>query len=64
MRVQMPFEARCAEVLAEAAAQRHVAFMIGNRDFLLGGGHAARPAARTPLPDPTLLRAWQQRRCC
>ncbi len=56
--VQMPFEARCAQVLRDAARQRHVAVMIGNRDFLLApemlqglGVHA--------LADPTLLRAWQ-----
>src|SRR4051794_8771521 len=30
------FEARCADVLMRAAAQRHVAFMAGNRDFMVG----------------------------
>ena len=30
------FEARCVEVLRAAAAQRTVAFMAGNRDFLVG----------------------------
>ena len=30
------FEARCVEVLAAAAAERTVAFMPGNRDFLVG----------------------------
>lgn len=56
--VQMEFEARCVRVLAQAAQQRFVAFMVGNRDFLVTpamlegiGVHA--------LTDPTLLRAWQ-----
>src|SRR5258705_9619552 len=30
------FEARCAAVLRQAAAQRYVGFMAGNRDFLVG----------------------------
>jgi UDP-2,3-diacylglucosamine hydrolase len=57
--VQMDFEARCIQVIRDAARQRHVALMVGNRDFLLTaeflqgiGVHA--------LTDPTLLRAWRQ----
>ncbi len=38
----LPFERRCVEVLAEAASHRSLAFMAGNRDFLLGAAHAAR----------------------
>jgi UDP-2,3-diacylglucosamine hydrolase len=56
--VQLDFEGRCAQVLREAAQRRHVALMVGNRDFLISrellddlGVHL--------LPDPTLLRAWQ-----
>lgn len=48
------FERQCAEVLREAAKQRWIGFMPGNRDFLVGtrflqgcGAHA--------LPDPTVL---------
>ena len=33
--VQLDFEARCIEVLARRRAPAHVAFMVGNRDFLL-----------------------------
>jgi len=33
---QDPFWASCADVLRQAAQQRYVAFMPGNRDFLLG----------------------------
>lgn len=54
---QLDFEQRCLGVLSQAAQQRHVALMVGNRDFLLTaallqdlGVHA--------LADPTLLRAW------
>jgi len=48
------FEARCIEILREAAACRFVAFMAGNRDFLLG------PTTLTSigvpsLDDPTVL---------
>jgi UDP-2,3-diacylglucosamine hydrolase len=57
--VQMDFEARCAEVLREAALQRHVAVMIGNRDFLLAAD-MLRGLGAHPLADPTLLRAWTQ----
>lgn len=58
--VQLEFEQRCVQVLAETARQRHVALMVGNRDFLITpdllrglGVHA--------LADPTLLCAWQHR---
>jgi UDP-2,3-diacylglucosamine hydrolase len=45
------FEARCVEVLREAAAGKAIAFMAGNRDFLVGGAFA--DAARLErLPDP------------
>ena len=57
--VQMDFEARCTEVLREAALQRHVAVMIGNRDFLLAAD-MLRGLGAHALDDPTLLRAWQQ----
>lgn len=55
-----PFEARCAQVLADAARRRAVAFMAGNRDFLVGEAllGECRVAA---LPDPTLLVACGQR---
>ena len=49
-----------AEVLAEAASQRQVGFMVGNRDFLLGVD-MLRYCGIVALPDPTLLEAWGQR---
>ena len=56
----LPFESRCADALAEASTRRVVAFMAGNRDFLLG--RAMREACGLmPLPDPTRLDAWGQR---
>lgn len=51
------FEARCAEVLREAARRRPLAFMAGNRDFLVGH-RLLEGSGVTPLPDPTLLLAW------
>ncbi|HEX7442069.1 MAG TPA: UDP-2,3-diacylglucosamine diphosphatase [Caldimonas sp.] len=54
------FEARGAAVLADAAARRPIAFMAGNRDFLLGSAmlEACGVAA---LADPTLLCAFGER---
>jgi UDP-2,3-diacylglucosamine hydrolase len=46
-------------VLADAASRRQVAFMAGNRDFLVGAT-LLREAGVMALPDPTLLQAWGQ----
>jgi UDP-2,3-diacylglucosamine hydrolase len=54
------FEQRCMDVLAEAASHRHMAFMVGNRDFLFGNA-ALRKSGLLGLADPTLLNAWGQR---
>ncbi|MDE2081706.1 MAG: UDP-2,3-diacylglucosamine diphosphatase [Burkholderiales bacterium] len=55
-----PFERSAMDVMAEAASHRQLAFMVGNRDFLLG--HAMlRASGLIGLPDPTLLVAWGQR---
>lgn len=54
------FEASCAEVLREAASQRHVAFMAGNRDFLVGP-ELLQTCGVSPLPDPVVLTAFGQR---
>lgn len=48
------FEARCVNVLAAAASTRHVALMVGNRDFLLGPALLAACGA-SHLSDPTVL---------
>jgi UDP-2,3-diacylglucosamine hydrolase len=54
------FEARCLQVLREAAATRSLAFMPGNRDFLVGDA-LLRDAGVARLADPTLLVAVGQR---
>jgi UDP-2,3-diacylglucosamine hydrolase len=54
------FEHRCAEVLREAAARMTVAFMPGNRDFMLGEGMLAHCGMRA-LPDATVLHAFGRR---
>lgn len=53
------FERRCIEVLAQAASQRQIGFMVGNRDFL-AGATLLRQSGAIGLPDPTLLDAWGQ----
>ena len=59
MRTQA-FEQRCVEVMVEAASHRQLAFMAGNRDFLVGGA-MLRDSGVMALPDPTVLEAWGQR---
>lgn len=54
------FEARCCEVLADAAGRRTVALMVGNRDFLVGSA-MLRACGLLALPDPTVLDAFGQR---
>ncbi|HSC62295.1 MAG TPA: UDP-2,3-diacylglucosamine diphosphatase [Caldimonas sp.] len=54
------FEARCAEVLSAAAAERTVGFMAGNRDFLVGDALLeANGVVR--LADPTVVVAFGER---
>ena len=54
------FEARCAEVLSAAAAERTVGFMAGNRDFLVGDAMLeANGVVR--LADPTVVVAFGER---
>jgi UDP-2,3-diacylglucosamine hydrolase len=48
------FEAECISVLREAASERALYFMHGNRDFMVGEAFLARHGV-TLLPDPTLL---------
>jgi UDP-2,3-diacylglucosamine hydrolase len=53
------FQRHCVDVLADAASHRHLAFMVGNRDFLVGV-NLLRASGMTGLVDPTLLSAWGQ----
>jgi UDP-2,3-diacylglucosamine hydrolase len=54
------FEARCAAVLSEAAQVRTIAFMPGNRDFLVGDAMLRSTGVRR-LRDPTLVEAFGDR---
>ena len=54
------FEADCAAVLKQAARHRQLAFMPGNRDFLVGDALLAETGLQR-LADPTLLLAWGRR---
>ncbi|MBI5258672.1 MAG: UDP-2,3-diacylglucosamine diphosphatase [Burkholderiales bacterium] len=54
-----PFEQACCDVLRAASAHRMVAFMPGNRDFLVGDG-MLRDCGVHRLSDPTRLEAWNK----
>lgn len=54
------FEARCVEVIADAASRRAIAFMAGNRDFLVGDA-TLKACGAMALADPTVLIAFEQR---
>jgi len=54
------FEARCAKVLTRAASRCRIAFMVGNRDFLVGK-EMLDACGVNALPDPTALLAFGQR---
>lgn len=56
----LPFEARCVEVLADAAQRRTMALMVGNRDFLVGDTLLT-DSGLQKLADPTVLEAFGQR---
>ena len=53
------FEAECADVLRAASQRRALAFMPGNRDFLVGDALLAEVGMQR-LADPTVLEAWGQ----
>lgn len=57
---QDPFLQACAEVLTQASRSRHVAFMPGNRDFLVGAGFLS-ACGLARLEDPTVLELGGQR---
>jgi UDP-2,3-diacylglucosamine hydrolase len=54
------FEAECAAMLADASSRRFIAFMAGNRDFLVGAG-LLRHCGVMHLADPTVAVAFDQR---
>jgi len=54
------FEAQCAEVFREAAQRRTVAFMVGNRDFLVGADMLS-ACKVSALADPTIVTAFGER---
>lgn len=55
-----PFLQSCADVLRQTAQRAHVAFMPGNRDFLVGPNYWG-GCGVAPLTDPTLLELGAQR---
>ncbi len=54
------FEERCAAVLRETTEARSVAFMVGNRDFLVGA-EMLLDCNVTALSDPTVVTAFGDR---
>jgi len=54
-----PYEARCAQALAQAARERPLYVMRGNRDFLLGPRFFAETGCHE-LPDRVALQAFGQ----
>jgi UDP-2,3-diacylglucosamine hydrolase len=54
------FEARCVDLLADTASRRNVAFMAGNRDFLVGAD-MLKACGALALADPTVLMIFGQR---
>ena len=54
---QLPFEAHCVDVLSAASQSRTLAFMVGNRDFLVGPDMLD-ACTMQGLPDPTILVAF------
>ncbi len=54
------FEALCAAVLRSAAEARPVAFMVGNRDFLVGADMLSACKVKA-LADPTVVTAFGER---
>lgn len=53
------YESQCVQILADAGQRLHLGIMVGNRDFLVGADLIAACHAQA-LPDPTVLRAWDQ----
>jgi UDP-2,3-diacylglucosamine hydrolase len=54
------FEKTCADLLRDAASRRALAFMVGNRDFLVGR-EMLDDCGVMPLADPTVLIAFGRR---
>mgnify|MGYP006267874239 CR=1 FL=1 len=57
--MQQAFEAACVEVLEAASAGKQLAFMVGNRDFLVGS-KLLKHCGMLALSSPTRLMAWDQ----
>lgn len=57
---QRPFESAVLDVLRRRSSVGQVLLMVGNRDFLIGA-EALRCAGVDPLPDPSVLVAWERR---
>jgi UDP-2,3-diacylglucosamine hydrolase len=59
-RASSAFEAACAAVLKASSHRLHVAFMAGNRDFLVGS-ELLDECGMSALPDPVALDAFDRR---
>ena len=57
---QRGFERRCVELMAQVAQRKQLAFMVGNRDFLVGNGFVQQTQCWS-LADPTAAEAWGHR---
>lgn len=55
-----PFESRCVDILCDAASRRNLAFMAGNRDFLVGA-ELLKHCGVMALADPAVLVVFGQR---
>ena len=57
---QRGFERQCVELLAQVSQRKQLAFMVGNRDFLVGNAFLEQTGCWV-LADPTAVEAWGQR---
>lgn len=53
----LPFESRCVDTMAAAARERSLAFLAGNRDFLVGDA-LARASGVQRLIEPVVVEAF------
>jgi UDP-2,3-diacylglucosamine hydrolase len=54
------FELCCVELMAQVSKRKQLAFMVGNRDFLVGNAFLQQTGCWS-LPDPTVIEAWGHR---
>ena len=57
---QRGLERRCVELMTQVSQRKQLAFMVGNRDFLVGKAFLQQTQCWS-LSDPTTVEAWGQR---